>query len=93
MANDGDGVRFPRLGDIERSLNGVSEKAWILMLQHDPSCWRRTILPKSNAKLTLCGHTHAMQFALLIRSFHPICLSNLTVSRSLATFVAASAFI
>ena len=64
MANDGDGVRFPRLGDIERSLNGVSEKAWLLMLQHDPSCWRRTILPKSNAKLTLCGHTHAMQFAL-----------------------------
>lgn len=64
MANDGDGVRFPRLGDIDRSLNGVTGKAWLLMLQHDPSCWRRTILPKSNAKLTLCGHTHAMQFAL-----------------------------
>ena len=64
MENDGDGIRFPQLGDIDRSLNSVSDKAWVLMLQHDPSCWKRKILPMSNARLTLSGHTHAMQFAL-----------------------------
>lgn len=64
MANDGDGKRFPRLGDIERTMMGVRPEAWVLMLQHDPSSWRRTILPDTNAQLTLSGHTHAMQFAL-----------------------------
>ncbi|MGN0281751.1 MAG: metallophosphoesterase [Prevotella sp.] len=63
MENDGDGKRFPRLGDIESTMKGVSQEAWVVMLQHDPSCWRRTILPESDAQLTLSGHTHAMQFA------------------------------
>ena len=31
------------------------------MLEHDPSAWRNTILPGSNAQLTLSGHTHAGQ--------------------------------
>ena len=34
------------------------------MLQHDPTSWRRKILPQSGAQLTLSGHTHAMQFCL-----------------------------
>ena len=36
----------------------------MIMLQHDPSAWRRSILPKTHAQLTLCGHTHGgqMQF-------------------------------
>ena len=34
------------------------------MLEHDPSSWRRKILPDGRAQLTLSGHTHKMQFAL-----------------------------
>lgn len=34
------------------------------MLEHDPSSWRRKILPQCHAQLTLSGHTHAMQFAI-----------------------------
>ena len=34
------------------------------MLEHDPTAWRRSILPESTANLTLSGHTHATQFKL-----------------------------
>ena len=64
MANDGDGVHFPQLGDIRSTLRGVGDSAFVVMLQHDPSSWRRKILPASQAQLTLSGHTHAMQFGL-----------------------------
>ena len=64
MANDGDGSHFPSMGDIGKTLAAVKPGAFVVMLQHDPSSWRRTILPKSMAQLTLSGHTHAMQFGL-----------------------------
>ena len=34
------------------------------MLEHDPSSWRRKIIPDGRAQLTLSGHTHKMQFAI-----------------------------
>lgn len=64
MENDGDGKRFPQKGDVGKALAGVSDSAFVVMLEHDPKAWRRKILPQSNASLTLSGHTHAMQFAL-----------------------------
>ena len=64
MENDGDGKKFPQKGDINQTLDGVSEKDFILMLEHDPSAWRRKIIPDGRAQLTLSGHTHKMQFAL-----------------------------
>lgn len=59
---------FPQFGDIKKTLKGTSNKNFIVMLQHDPSAWRRSILPKSNAQLTLSGHTHAMQFEIFGKS-------------------------
>lgn len=64
MENDGDGKRFPWKGDVKKTLNGVSDSAFVIMLEHDPSAWRRKILPQCEAQLTLSGHTHAMQFEL-----------------------------
>ena len=34
------------------------------MLEHDPTSWRRRILPHSHCQLTLSGHTHGGQFSL-----------------------------
>jgi len=59
--NDGRGKRRPAKGDIARTLEGVDTNAFIVMLQHDPTAWRRDILPNSNAQLTLSGHTHGGQ--------------------------------
>ena len=64
MENDGDGIRFPQKGDIEKTLKGVDDDDFVLMLEHDPSSWRRKIIPDGRAQLTLSGHTHKMQFAL-----------------------------
>lgn len=64
MENDGDGRRFPQLGDVPSALWGLGMDSYIIMLQHDPTAWRRKILPQSGAQLTLSGHTHAMQFEL-----------------------------
>lgn len=64
MENDGISKRSPERGDVGKTLCGTSTRDFVLMLQHDPSCWRRKILPQCNAQLTLSGHTHGMQFEL-----------------------------
>ena len=60
MENDGR-PPHPQKGNIGKTLTGVGNGAFVLMLQHDPSSWRRTILPGCKAQLTLSGHTHAGQ--------------------------------
>jgi hypothetical protein len=63
LDNDGEG-RFPQKGNINRALWGISRQSFVVMLEHDPSAWRRKILPHCHAQLTLSGHTHGMQFEL-----------------------------
>ena len=63
MENDGVG-HFPAKGDIARALWGVTLQQFVVMIEHDPTSWRRHILPRSHSQLTLSGHTHAMQFEL-----------------------------
>lgn len=63
MENDGR-PPHPAKGNIGKTLTGVRDGAFILMLQHDPSSWRKTILPKSKAQLTLSGHTHGGQIKI-----------------------------
>ena len=72
MENDGDGKRFPQKGDVVKALEGASHPKlggvrsdlFTLLLEHDPSAWRRKIIPDGRVQLTLSGHTHNMQFAL-----------------------------
>lgn len=55
---------FPSKADYAKTLHGISPSAFVIMLQHDPSAWRRHILTETNAQLTLSGHTHGGQFSL-----------------------------
>lgn len=64
MENDGDGIKFPQKGDIKKTLSGMGNHPFTLILEHDPSAWRRKIVPDGRAQLTLSGHTHKMQFSL-----------------------------
>ena len=64
LENDGEG-RFPQLGNITNALEGISRSSFVVMLEHDPTCWRRKILTHSHAQLTLSGHTHDGQFSVL----------------------------
>ena len=58
---------FPQYGDLESALNGIPEKAFTVMLSHDPSHFDAEIKqhPKK-VHLTLSGHTHGMQFGIEI---------------------------
>ena len=64
MENDGDGERFPQKGNIQQTLSRVFRDEFVVMLEHDPSAWRRKILPQSHVQLTLSGHTHGGQVSL-----------------------------
>ena len=67
MENWGVSKRSPKRGNVVKTLNSqfsILNSQFIVMLQHDPSCWREKILPECNAQLTLSGHTHGGQFSL-----------------------------
>ncbi len=64
MENDGDGKRFPQKGDVDKTLENVTSDDFILMMEHDPSAWRRKIVTDGRTQLTLSGHTHKMQFSI-----------------------------
>lgn len=55
---------FPAKADLKKTMRGINAKSFVVMLQHDPSAWRRHILPETNAQLTLSGHTHGGQISL-----------------------------
>lgn len=65
MEFEGKSARVPNFGNLRQTLHGINQgKAFVLMLQHDPTSWRTDILPHSKAQLTLSGHTHAGQVCL-----------------------------
>lgn len=55
---------FPDKSDLKGALNDVPQDEFKILLTHDPSHWRREVLPKTDIDLTLSGHTHAMQFKI-----------------------------
>ncbi len=60
---------FPQRADLEKALKGIPEKEggqpfFKILLTHDPSHWRRNVLPETDIQLTLSGHTHGGQLKL-----------------------------
>lgn len=69
MENEGKKEEQSR-GDLPKTMSGVPDDAFVVMLQHDPTAWKRIILPETNAQLTLSGHTHGGQISLF--GFSPV---------------------
>ncbi len=55
---------FTGKGDLKKALIGAEEIPFKLLLSHNPSHWKKKVLPESDVALMLSGHTHGMQFAL-----------------------------
>lgn len=55
---------FPNYADLKGAIQGT-EGMFKILLSHDPSHWRREVLPDTDIHLTLAGHTHAMQTKIL----------------------------
>lgn len=68
VENDGK-PPFPALADLPRAMRGLQPHTFKVLLSHDPTHWRREVLPTTDIPLTLSGHTHGMQ--LQIGSFSP----------------------
>jgi len=54
---------FPDHARLDEASEGTRGMFKVL-LSHDPSHWRREVLPKTDIQLTLSGHTHDMQTSL-----------------------------
>ena len=71
---------WPALGDLHKASQGLvgvearkkpgeatkkpQDHTFSILLTHDPTHWRRNVIPETNIDLTLSGHTHAGQFKL-----------------------------
>ena len=61
VENDGK-PPFPSLGDLPKATKGIADGTFCILLTHDPTHWRRKVIPETNISLSLAGHTHAGQF-------------------------------
>lgn len=58
-----DSISFGRrLGDFNKTMDGIPKSAPTILLAHDPTSWEEDIIEKTSADLTLSGHTHGGQF-------------------------------
>lgn len=54
---------FPDLGDLTKACKGT-DGLFKVLLSHDPTHWRRNVLPETDIQLMLAGHTHDMQISV-----------------------------
>lgn len=57
---------FSVYGDLDRAMEPIGGKAgadsiFTVLLSHNPTHWRREVLPETHIDLMLAGHTHATQ--------------------------------
>lgn len=66
VENDGE-PPFSQHADLPLAMKGT-EGMFKILLSHNPTHWRREVLPDTDIDLTLSGHTHAMQSEMCGRS-------------------------
>ena len=57
---------FPKYGNLNKALSGISENTIQILITHDPSHWEAEVVGKQNIALTFSGHTHAAQMGIKI---------------------------
>ena len=54
----------PDSANFQKTMQGVGQHAFTIMLQHNPAAWDKTIVPSGRVPLTLSGHTHGGQMSV-----------------------------
>lgn len=62
VENDGE-PPFSQHADLRNALQGA-DSLFTILLSHNPTHWKREVLPESKVDLMLSGHTHGMQFVI-----------------------------
>jgi hypothetical protein len=52
---------FPKFGDLDKTMDGIPEGAFVILLSHSPDHWSHEVIGKRKIPLTLSGHTHGFQ--------------------------------
>ncbi|MFN5294493.1 MAG: metallophosphoesterase [Flavobacteriales bacterium] len=63
------GVGFHQHGDLAKTMEGVSQDEFKILLSHDPTHWAEQVLGSTNIHLTLSGHTHGAQMGVELPQF------------------------
>ena len=66
VENDGE-PPFSQYANLPVAMKGT-ENMFQILLSHNPTHWKREVLPQSGIALMLAGHTHAMQMIVFGRS-------------------------
>jgi uncharacterized protein len=63
--------RFPHIihGDLGKATEGLDSVDLKILLSHDPNQWAEAVDGKNDIDLTLSGHTHGMQFGIMMKRF------------------------
>lgn len=72
---------FPTRGDYKKSVEGMEEVPFNILLSHDPTHWDHHILGKEKVDLTLSGHTHGGQMGIHIPGLFEISAAKLFYDR------------
>jgi len=57
---------FPQYGNLMLAMKNVGNKAFKILMSHDPTHWDAQVKEKTNIDLMLAGHTHGAQFGIEI---------------------------
>jgi predicted MPP superfamily phosphohydrolase len=60
---------FKQYGDLEKTMDGIPEDAFVVLMAHNPDHWVKEVNEKTKIPLTLSGHTHGFQFGLEVGNF------------------------
>lgn len=55
---------FPQYADLDKAIDKIPEKAFTILLTHDPAHWESKVAGKENIEFTLSGHTHGLQWGI-----------------------------
>lgn len=55
---------FRQYGNLEKTMRGVENFDFKILMTHDPSHFKMQVLNKTNIQLSFSGHTHGMQFGI-----------------------------
>ena len=61
--------RYPNTGDLNKSLRGIEDVPFSILMTHDPDHWDAQVVGNTSFDLSLSGHTHGMQFGIEYKGF------------------------
>ena len=63
------GLGFHQHGDLAKTMEGVTNEEFKILLSHDPTHWSEQVIGQTNIALTFSGHTHGAQMGVELPQF------------------------